>query len=930
MVHLADQLVGRAGEVGAFEAALDDVLAGRPRALELVGDPGLGKTRLLADFARRADRRGCLVLSGSASELEGDLPFWVFVEALDDYVRSLPPGTLGPELRAELARVLPGNAPAALEAERYRAHQAVRELLTLVAGARAVVLLLDDLHWADPGSVELLGALLRRPPAGSVLLALAARPRQVPERLLGALVRARSAGTLRRLELAPLGADEARELLGGAPETDALYAESGGNPLYLEQLARSLDRTGEVPRDVAAAFADELALLSPGARRVLEGAAVAGDPFAPELAAAAAGLTVAETLEILDDLLRLDLVRATELPRRFRFRHPLVRRAVYDGAPGGWRLGAHQRCAAALADQGAPAAARAHHVERSARGGDLAAVAVLRAAGEATLRDSPASAAHWFACALRLLPAGAPPAERAALLATHARALTATGEFGESRAALVEALALAPDPHLVVACAAAERMLDRPAEARARLKRALDGLPERSSPEAAALMLELAVDGFLRADHECLREWAARGLAAARGVGEAPLLAAGLGLAALGGTFTARIPEAQARAAEAAALIDALPDAALADRLDAAMFLAAAEVHLDRFAAARAHAQRALDLGRATGEGALFPALLPVLGQTLELLGRLQESAEVLDGGIEAARLSGNRQALALTLFNRSVTAFWAGDFQAALALAIECDATAREVGLPVVLTFASFALSGALLRTGDPGRALQMYLAAAGGEDIPRVAGAWRSAGHEFVAHCRLALGRQDEAARSAEQALAAARDSGLRMPLVHAHRAAAAVALGTGDRAAAATHALEAAATADALDAPVHAAVARVLAGRALPEAEAIPQLERAVAAFDAGGAPRRREEAERELRRLGRTVYRRSGQSGFGALTERELQIARLVVDRHTNAGIAAELFLSRKTVETHLRNIFAKLNVSSRVELARAVERADRDS
>ena len=134
----------------------------------------------------------------------------------------------------------------------------------------------------------------------------------------------------------------------------------------------------------------------------------------------------------------------------------------------------------------------------------------------------------------------------------------------------------------------------------------------------------------------------------------------------------------------------------------------------------------------------------------------------------------------------------------------------------------------------------------------------------------------------------------------------------------------------------APVEAAASRALAGRALAAAgeseRAAVELERAAEEFERCDALGRRDACERELRRLGRRGrYRRTKPVGdgspIGSLTERELQIARLVVDRRTNAEIAAELYLSTKTVETHLRNLFHKLGVSSRVEVARVVERAD---
>src|SRR4051794_11653297 len=375
MPLVTEHLVGRAAELGTLDAAVDALKREGPAATLLVGEPGIGKTRLFAELAGHADALGHLVLSGSASELEADLPFWVFVDALDEFVAGLEPRrlrSLDGQARAELELVLPSmprqdvaSGPA-LQDERYRAHRAVCELLECIAAGAPLVLVLDDVHWADPASIDLLAALLRTPPAAPVLLALAARPRQLPDRLAGALERAHRAGRLTRLALGALRRDEAGELLGDAVDAtlaDSLYGLSGGNPFYLEQLARSAGRTDDgapparsgtmagidVPPPVAASVTGELALLSPGSRRLLEGAAVAGDPFEPDLAAVAAALDQTAAAEGIDDLLALGLIRSTEVPRRFRFRHPLIRRAVYEAAPGGWLLGAHERCAQELA-----------------------------------------------------------------------------------------------------------------------------------------------------------------------------------------------------------------------------------------------------------------------------------------------------------------------------------------------------------------------------------------------------------------------------------------------------------------------------------------------------------------------------------------------------------------------------------------------------
>ncbi|HSL14974.1 MAG TPA: AAA family ATPase [Actinomycetota bacterium] len=967
MVQISEHIVGRADELDSLERLLDELDRSGPGAIEVAGEPGIGKTRLLRELAARAEVRGHLVLGGSASELEHDLPFSVFVDALDEYLRGLDPerlAVLDDRVRAELAHVFPSlwaladGREVALQHERYRSHRAVRELLERLAEPRPLVLVLDDVHWADSASVELLGALLRRPPAASVLMALGARPHQTPERLSGALERAHREGVLNRMELGALSPDEARAFLGEALEATraaALYEESGGNPFYLKQLARAFDRaTGAgsadvelslaigVPSAVAAALAEELASLSERARLVLEGAAVAGDPFEPELAAVAAGTSEDSTMEAVDELLQLDLIHQTDVPRRFRFRHPLVRRAVYETTHGGWRLRAHERCAEALAERGAAVAARAHHVERSARQGDIGAVALLREAGEATARLAPGSAARWFGSALRLLPQTAPGADRVELLLARAGALAGAGRFADSHEALLEAIAVVPErssalhTSLTTACARVERFLGRYEQAHGRLVSALRGLPEPATVESVGLLIELTLNEFYRSRYEAMHDWAGRGVGAARVLGDAALLATALAMPALADAITGPTERARSHRAEAAALVDNLSDDELSLRLDAAAWLASAELYLDLYAEADAHASRALTLARATRRGDPF-GLYQILPRVWYIRGKLAEAAELLDGAIEAGRLLGTPPALAGNLFNRSVVAVAVGDLDIALATAEEAFELTHDLDEGFVTAWAAVRLASVLLETGQPTRAVELLLGRAGGEELTLIPGGWRAYGLELLTRCSLGLDRRTEAERAASVAEVTAAATGLPLADVWADRAAAAVALHAGDTARATECALASADAAEEVGAPIEAALSRTLAGRALAQGgesgRAVAELQRAAAALDACGALRYREGAERELGKLGHRPHRRTRPgntdgSGIESLTERELQVARLVVDRKTNPEIAAELFLSQKTIETHLRNIFHKMDVTTRAALARAVERADR--
>ena len=959
-------LVGRSEELAALDRALNALDSGAA-ALEIVGEPGIGKTRLLAELCAHADAAKALVLQGRAAELEGSVPFAVFGAALDDYLASLNPRwfeALGEQDMAELARMFPSlsdlaaESPPATGDERYRSHRAVRTLLEKLAARQPVVLALDDMHWADEASLELTAHLLRHPPRGGVLLAMALRPQPVANPLREALDVAEREGGVERLELAPLAEAEAHELLGAGldPALEAdLYRESGGNPFYLEQLARVAQPVDAapaqggrraaasgrtqipgVPRPVAAAIDRELEALVSAARLLLRGASVVGETFQPDLAAEAAGIPESDALSALDEVLDRDLVLAGEVPREFSFRHPIVRRAVYESSPPGWRLAAHARVAAALEARRAPALARAPHVEASAEQGDEKAASVLAAAAAAAAPRAPAAAAHWYAAALRVLPDG-DVGRRLGLLVPQAQALGAAGRFEESRRALDEVLlALPPDQtgvraQVVAGCARIDQILGRHGEARDLLASMLDALPDEPSSESTDLKIQLASECFFTGDFDGLRRWVGEALEDASARDDPAAQAAARGLMGCADYMVDEVAAARVHLDESALLFGQLSDEQVSHRLHTLSWCGVTEVYLERFDRALALFDRGLSVALATGHGHI-PTLMRI-GQALALLwrGRLDAADERLELASEAALLTGNRQFLSWALWARCWGATLAGELGEAVRIGERAVEAGRGLGDPVS-AIAGCYLAEARLEAGEPGRAREELLVAAGGDELPLVERAFKSHWYEILTRADLAANRLEAAAAWADRAQSAAEGLEIAGRDAEAARARAAVMLARDESEPAAQAALEAVELARAAGLPIEAGRARTLAGRALAAAghgaRATGELERACAELEACGAARYRDAAASELRGLGQRVTRRvrpAAGEGVAALSGREREVADHVGEGMTNREIAEVLFLSPRTVEAHMRRIFSKLEVSSRAQLVRQLDR-----
>lgn len=494
-------LVGRSSELSELERALAEAEGGHPRLVLVAGEPGIGKTRLAEEVGERAAARGDEVLWGRCDETEGAPAFWPWIQVLRLLTSRTDPAALSSALRSnasEIAQIVPEvkevvgaiEPPPALdpEAARFRLYDCVSRFLVRLGRRRPLVLLLDDLHWADLASLQLLCFLTRQLEATSVLVVATYRDADVaPDHplaaVLGELARE---GVVRRVHVGGLGQRDVAAFLagatGGTPSNrlvSEVHARTEGNPFFLTELVRLLQSEGglsagaggrgelalpnEVPAGVRDVILRRLARLPPAAARVLTVAAVVGREFDLEVIERVEGLDGDRALELVEcALLTRIVVESRDAVGRYRFSHALVRETLYDQLTALRRARLHGRVAHALEELEAGgeevhAAELAHHFFLAAQAGGDAGKAVgyaLRAAEHATAGLAYEEAVAQYERALEAMGRlRAPePARRCELLLALGDAWWRAGEVQKARETFLTAAALAgelDDPRLL-------------------------------------------------------------------------------------------------------------------------------------------------------------------------------------------------------------------------------------------------------------------------------------------------------------------------------------------------------------------------------------------------------------------------------------------------------------------------------------------------
>jgi DNA-binding CsgD family transcriptional regulator len=910
-------LLGREREQAMLDRLLQNARQGSSSVLSITGEAGIGKSALLAYAQEQAD--GMNVLRARGVESEAQIPFAGLFEVLRPALGHLDqiPAPQAAALESALAL-----RPAAAGQDRFAIGAGTLSLLAAFAEATPALVLLDDAHWLDGSSADALLFAFRRLVADPVAVVVTVREGETSF-LDGA--------GLETIHLSGLDQAATAELLrrAGEPVSDELasrlQSETAGNPLALLELARDRSWLDSVPLDaplaartsVAGAYLQRFRSLPERSQDVLVLAAASDGGEMPALtrAAAALGLSV-------DDLAAAEAVALiTVHDARVEFRHPLARSAIYGDAPAAQRRTAHRALANAMPDTEADQ--RAWHLALAAFGPDDAAASALEQAG---LRARSRSAYEVSSRAFErgaLLASG--EAERGRLLHAAADAAWLGGLANRAEELVGRARRDAAGDDLLISI---EQLRGHIATRRGPVGEAqqiLLSAAERAAhadPERAVILLaEAANAGFYAGDATAMRDAASR--AAALVLPDASnrtlffaSIAQGISLIFAG-----------QGAAGASAIRDAVELLERSDELrDDAKLLAWAAIGplwLREADTGQDLAGRALATARRQSAVGVLPFLLThVAVQQLAATDRWAEAQASFHEAIGLARETGQRTDLAFGLARLSLLDAWQGRSEQSRQHATEALELSRELGLVVSEIGALTALGDLETSLGRPDAALAWFEEQQALLHAHHILDVDISPGPELV-DLYLRLGRGQEAAEAAASFERAAAAKAQPWALARAARCRGLLAAEDEfDRYFSAALELHDQ-TPDAFEAARTRLVYGARLRRERQRIRAREQLRAAIDTFDRRGAVPWSEMARAELAATGETARRRHPAS-LTELTPQELQIALRIVGGLTTREVAAALFLSPKTIEYHLRNVYRKLAITSRVELAAAME------
>ncbi len=901
------ELTDRHSERGQLDRLIEAVRLGESRSLVVRGEPGVGKTVLLDYLAGQASEKGCRVARAAGVQTEMELPFAGLHQLCGpmlDHAGRLP----GPQ-RDALRTVF--GISAGPPPDRFLVGLAVLSLLSEVAAAQPLICVVDDHQWLDQASAQALGFAARRVAADPVGLVFAVR--EPASQLAG----------LAELEVRGLRDDDARALLESALAgpldervRDLIVAETHGNPLALLELPKGLtpaELAGgfglpgamPLPGRIEESFRRQLEALPDQTRRLLLVAAAEpyGDLSLVWRAAGRLGIGAAAARPALD-------VGLVEFGARVRFRHPLARSAAYRAASVQDRQAVH----AALAEVTDPAAEpdrRAWHRAKAAAGPDEEVAAELEhSAGRAQARGGLAAAAAFLERSVLLT---VDPARRAGRVLAAAQASMQAGAFGsalellataeggpldELQSARVDLLRgeiafasgmgsdapplllkaakrleplnadLARETYLTAWMAALFAGRLAGAGDLLEVSRAARALPPPADPRPIDLVLDglaLVVTDGPAAAAPTLR----RAITALAGPGITAQQELRWGWLAQG--TASALWDDDAWRAMLVRQLQLARDAGALERLPLLLAsLGTAVAWSGDFAAAAALVAEAEVVCEATGSRAApFTAMMLAALRGLE-----SEAAELIEATIAEATAGGQGIAVAYAHWTAAILANGLGRYGEALA---EATAASEDTATLYISMWALPELIEAAVRTGQPHVA---------GQALERLTDFTRAGGTDFglgiEARCRALLSEPETAEGLYREAIDRLGRTRLRPELARAH-----LLFGEWLR-------------------------------RENRRVDARAELRAAHDLLDATGMAAFAERARRELLATGETARRRTVEAA-SELTAQEAQIARLAVEGKTNPEIGAQLFLSARTVEWHLRKVFAKVGVGSRREL-----------